>query len=129
MLPPILNSFRLARPDAELSLRIASTRAIEESLARNELDLGFVGECVERPELVSPPLVEAGLSVGVTSRQGQPTNGGATFNLLREAGLDLRRQLHVVRHKDKSTVLLADELTRAVLREGKLCRHDGQAHG
>jgi DNA-binding transcriptional LysR family regulator len=199
VLPPVLNAFQLAHPNVEVTLRIADTRSIEEALVRNEIDLGFVGGRVERPELVAKPLVgdevlayvarshplarrrsirpeelaehtfllpgmgsatrrafeswltgqrirpsrvieiacpegmkplvAAGLGIGINSCRGLAKNGGPAFKLLAIAGLDLRRQLHAVRHRDKAPSASADELVRSVLRDARRCRHDGQAHG
>ena len=44
LLPSSLRTFKERYPDVKVSLRIANTRQIEEGIALNELDLGFVGE-------------------------------------------------------------------------------------
>lgn len=198
VLPPVLGPLMRARPQVELTFRVANTLMIEEALLRNELDVGFVGGHMTRAELAAEPLVgdevlvyaarshplararsvrperlvqeafvtreagsatrrafeawlgsrglqlsrvielscpegvkqlvAAGLGVGISSCQGL-ARGGGPFKLLRVPGLDIRRRLLVVRHKDKVLSPLAQELVATVRREARRCRHHKQAHG
>lgn len=118
----------LAKQTLVLPERGSATRGAFESW------LGSLGLRIERAiELAGPegakPLVAAGLGVGIHSCQGLPRNGGATFKILSVDGLEIRRQLQVVRHKDKPPSRLADELVRRLLRDAPRCRRDGRAHG
>jgi len=57
VLPRALGPFLRARPRVDLTFRLANTRAIEEALLHNELDLGFVGGHLVHAELSAEPLV------------------------------------------------------------------------
>ena len=51
LLPPIIGAFKERHPKVEVELRIANTQAIIRSLAQREVDLGFIGDPVEHPDL------------------------------------------------------------------------------
>ncbi|MFQ5913824.1 MAG: selenium metabolism-associated LysR family transcriptional regulator, partial [Nitrospinota bacterium] len=73
LLPPSLRTFKEKYPDVRISLRIANTRQIEEGIALNELDLGFVGERPAGKELAVRPYLSDELVLIV--RPGHPWAG------------------------------------------------------
>lgn len=104
----------------------ATRRAFEGWLAAHGLAPARVIE-LRCPEAIKR-LVAAGVGVSMTSCQGLPARGGG-FKLLDVPGLDIRRTLLVVRHKDKVLSPLAQELVTAVRRAAPACARDGRAHG
>ena len=104
----------------------ATRRAFETWLAHRGLQLSRVIE-LACPEGIKR-LVAAGMGVAISSCQGLE-RGGGELKLLKVPGLDIRRELLVVRHKDKVLSPLLQELVATVRRGARRCRHDGRAHG
>lgn len=104
----------------------ATRRAFEAWLGARGLPLPRVIE-LSCPEGIKR-LVAAGLGLALSSCQGLPARGG-DFRVLRVPGLELRRQLLVVRHRDKVLSPLVQELVAAVRRQARPCREDRRAHG
>lgn len=100
VIPPVLGPFLRARPQVELTYRLANTLAIEEALLKNELDVGFVGGHLARAELAVEPLV--GDEVLVYAARSHPLARLRTVRperlveetfIMREAGSATRREL------------------------------------
>lgn len=73
-------------------------------------------------------LVASGMGLAISSCQGLPARGGS-FKLIPVPGLEIRRRLLVVKHKDKVLSPLVQELVKAVRRAARPCRRDQQPHG
>ncbi len=58
VLPPILGHFHRLHPSIELKLEIANTLTIVRRVSAHQLDLGFVGDLPQEPQLHVEPLVE-----------------------------------------------------------------------
>lgn len=63
LLPPALGRFKARYPDIMVDLKISNTSRITELVRRGELDLGFVGEVADIPELAVEPFTEDTLVV------------------------------------------------------------------
>ncbi len=103
----------------------ATRRTFEAWLAGRGLALRHVIE-LACPEAIKR-LVAAGVGVAMSSCQGLPKQGGG-FRTLRVPGLEIRRQLLVVRHKDKVLTPLLEEFVNAVRLTARPCSGDGQGH-
>ncbi len=98
LLSSSLRDFKERYPDVEVSLRIANTKQIEEGIALNELDLGFVGERPSKRDLRVRPYHSDELVLIVAP--GHPWAGRRWINcrelsdaplILREPGSATRR--------------------------------------
>ncbi len=58
LLPQVIAQFRKLYPAIQLNLTIDNTLLIEQQIARDELDLGFVGGILTRDEMAIEPFVE-----------------------------------------------------------------------
>lgn len=104
----------------------ATRRAFEAWLGGRGLALSRVIE-LSCPEGIKR-LVASGMGVAINSCQGLPARGG-DFKQLQVPGLDIRRRLLIVKHKDKVISPLIEDLIAAVRRAARPCRHDRQPHG
>jgi DNA-binding transcriptional LysR family regulator len=184
LLPDALAAFAARHPDTSLEFRVADSRTIGDALARNDLDLGFVGGPAAREDLrtevvaddriavyaavrhplarrrqirptalvaetfvvrpvgsatrdafdswlaagdlrlrhtieiacpeAAKRLVEAGLGLAISSRFGLSLTRDAGLVRLPVTGLDLRRQILAVRHRDKRDAAAAAALVDLV---------------
>lgn len=104
----------------------ATRRAFEAWLGSHGLALSRVIE-LSCPEGIKR-LVASGMGLAISSCQGLPARGGS-FKLIQVPGLEIRRRLLVVKHKDKVLSPLVQELVKAVRRAARPCRRDRQPHG
>jgi DNA-binding transcriptional LysR family regulator len=104
----------------------ATRRAFEAWLGSHGLALSRVIE-LSCPEGIKR-LVASGMGLAISSCQGLPARGGS-FKLIQVPGLEIRRRLLVVKHKDKVLSPLVQELVKAVRRAARPCRRDQQPHG
>ncbi len=63
LLPRVMAEFRRLHPAIQVDLTISNTLVVEERIARNELDMGFVGGLLTRDELATEAFAEDELVV------------------------------------------------------------------
>jgi DNA-binding transcriptional LysR family regulator len=68
LLPDALAAFAARHPDTSIEFRVADSRTIGDALARNDLDLGFVGGPAAREDLSSEVVAEDRIAVYAASR-------------------------------------------------------------
>jgi DNA-binding transcriptional LysR family regulator len=115
IVPTALGAFRAALPLVELSLTIANSAEIEQSLVRNDLDLGVVGEDITHDELFRVAIAEDEIiAVGAPSLVGRKRSRIADLDklplLAREAGSATRRHVDAAFAKLGVTPKIAFEL-------------------
>jgi LysR family transcriptional regulator, low CO2-responsive transcriptional regulator len=86
VLPPLLGRFRRTHPGIELKIDIGPNKAIADSVLRNQLDMGFVGEDFKSRDLIITPFATDDMVL--VAAPGHPLTETETVSRVELATLD-----------------------------------------
>ncbi len=99
LVPGVMSVYRGRYPEVKLSLSISNTAEIERRIIRNELDIGFIGEELEHPEIIARRIMEDeiflvapwGSDLGAGGKTISPKELEGRSFIMREKGSATRR--------------------------------------